>query len=290
MSTASLLSCGSHLLDLSDIGLEVVLHVLQVAHKDLEALRLGTHLLYASSDLLNTVVPTPLLQSAADELNGRANILSRSPTLFLSKFALALLLVLKTKLPASQPLVHAIHAHQLIMSSPLYNASILDHDDLIRIDDGRQTMGDHNGSTPNHQPVKGLLHQFLILGVQSRGSLVEQQDLRILKHGTGDSDTLPLTSGKHNTTLTNLGLVGIRDPHDEIVSIGHLGGTLYTGHGGTLGTVHDVLLNGHSKQDRLLRHKADLHPEPLRVIRADVNSVNQDPALVDIVETGDESN
>merc|ERR1719272_1141144 len=167
----------------------------------------------------------------------------------------------------------------------LYNAAVLHHDDLVRIHDGGQAVSNHDRGTPNHEPVQGLLHKLLVFGVEGRSGLVQEEDLGILKHCTGDSDTLALATGKHHTALTNLRLVGIGNAHDEVVGVGHLGGALHVSHGGSLRTVHDVLLDRHSEKHGLLRHKANLHTEPLGIVGADINTIDEDAALLDIVET-----
>mmetsp|Transcript_54753 Transcript_54753/g.114460 ORF Transcript_54753/g.114460 Transcript_54753/m.114460 type:complete len:273 (-) Transcript_54753:1005-1823(-) len=151
-------------------------------------------------------------------------------------------------------------------------------------------MGHDHRRAANHEAVESLLHELLVLRIEGRRRLVEQKDLRVLEHGAGNRDTLPLAAGEHDAALANLGLVRVGDAHDEVVGIGHLGGALHVGHRGALRAVHDVLLDGHGKQHRLLGNEADLHTEPLRVIGLDVDAVDQNAALVHVIEARDEGN
>mmetsp|Transcript_45993 Transcript_45993/g.144258 ORF Transcript_45993/g.144258 Transcript_45993/m.144258 type:complete len:439 (+) Transcript_45993:721-2037(+) len=63
---------------------------------------------------------------------------------------------------------------------------------------------------------------------------------------------------------------------------------LNAGMSANLGSVHDVVLDRHGKQDWLLLHQTDLVTEPLGIILQDVHSVDKDGASLAIVETLDE--
>jgi hypothetical protein len=57
-----------------------------------------------------------------------------------------------------------------------------------------------------HQRRQRLLDVALGLGVQRRGGLVEDQDRRVLEHGPGDGDALPLPAGQQHAAIADQGV------------------------------------------------------------------------------------
>ena len=114
------------------------------------------------------------------------------------------------------------------MGTTLYYASLVEHEYFIGILNGRQAVGDGHGSTCLHQALKGILYQALTFGVESRGSLVEDEYGWILQYGTGYGDTLPLTTRETTASVTNVGVEALLGSHNEIVGIGYAGSLLYS--------------------------------------------------------------
>jgi hypothetical protein len=90
--------------------------------------------------------------------------------------------------------VHAGLDEQLLVGALLLDAATVDDDDLVRLLDRTQAMGDENHGTTLEITVDGLLDDVLALGVESRGGLVEQKNNRPTNKGTGDCDSLLLTA------------------------------------------------------------------------------------------------
>ena len=55
------------------------------------------------------------------------------------------------------------------------------------------------------------------------GSLIKQQDRRILEQGARNSHALLLSSAESDATLADLGLVGFRERHDTVMHLRRLG-------------------------------------------------------------------
>src|SRR5690606_24015995 len=70
----------------------------------------------------------------------------------------------------------------------------LAHDhDLVDVLDGRQAVRDDDAGASLHQLLEGALDQFLRLGVDVGGGLVEhEQDVGVLHQGSGEGDELLL--------------------------------------------------------------------------------------------------
>jgi hypothetical protein len=134
----NLLAARRHVLHLLREGLELCLHVLQLPDKRLEPVGLRAHLLHTRRNLLNAVISASLLQCAPDELHGAGNHALVLGGLGGHCSPLLVGLALEAELSASEALVDAVHADQLVVCAALDNATILDHDDLVRVHDGRQ--------------------------------------------------------------------------------------------------------------------------------------------------------
>mmetsp|Transcript_41162 Transcript_41162/g.64307 ORF Transcript_41162/g.64307 Transcript_41162/m.64307 type:complete len:368 (-) Transcript_41162:934-2037(-) len=174
------------------------------------------------------------------------------------------------------------------MGSLLHYLAALDNRNDVRIADGGQPVCHNNASPANHQAIQSLLDKLLALSIQRACSLVKQEDLRILEQGTSNSNALLLSPRKHDSTFTTLSIVTLRQRLDEIVGVRQACGLLDTSMCADLGAVHDVVLDGHGKEDWLLLHKPDLVTQPLWVILKDVHSVDQDGTTLAVVETLDE--
>ena len=81
----------------------------------------------------------------------------------------------------------------------------------------------------NHQLVQRFLNQLLVFAVKSACGLVQQQDAGVFENGTRDYNALALASTQHDTAFSNRSAVPVRNAHDEIMRIGHFGGTLDVG-------------------------------------------------------------
>ena len=88
----------------------------------------------------------------------------------------------------------AVLSEQTLVGAAFHNLSVVEHTDLIGILDRTQTVGDGHGGTCLHQTLQSILYQTLAFGVESRGSFIEDEDRGILQDGTGDGDTLALTT------------------------------------------------------------------------------------------------
>mmetsp|Transcript_73984 Transcript_73984/g.173688 ORF Transcript_73984/g.173688 Transcript_73984/m.173688 type:complete len:360 (-) Transcript_73984:725-1804(-) len=168
------------------------------------------------------------------------------------------------------------------------NLAPVHHGDDVGVADGAEAMGHDNAGAPDHQAVEGLLHELLALGVQRARRLVEEQDLGVLEQGAGDGDTLLLPSAKHDAALSALRVVALRQTLDEVVCVGQASGLLDAGVGADLGSIHDVVLNGHGKQYGFLLHQPNLVAQPLGVVLQDVHPVNEDGSTLHVIEPLDE--
>src|SRR5437763_10507229 len=90
--------------------------------------------------------------------------------------------------------IEAARIEQLIVRSALNRATIVEDDDLVGVDDGRQAMSDHDRSPAFGHPVERLLDRLLSPAVERGGRLVQDQDRRGFEQGAGDRNALFLSA------------------------------------------------------------------------------------------------
>src|SRR5262249_61791055 len=93
--------------------------------------------------------------------------------------------------------------NQRVMRTLLHYHSVLEHDDLVGIDEGAQTMRDHDDGASLHQASQRLDHQMLRFRVQSSGWFVQNQNRAVANHRPRDRDALALATRERLTTLAN---------------------------------------------------------------------------------------
>ncbi len=55
-------------------------------------------------------------------------------------------------------------------------------------------MRNDDRGSPRHQPIHSLLDERLGLRIQTRGSLIQNEDRRVCEEGSRGRDALPLTA------------------------------------------------------------------------------------------------
>ena len=96
------------------------------------------------------------------------------------------------------------------MRSLLNDVASMHYDDVVRISDRRQAVGNHNHGSAGRHVVQRLLHDLLCRWVKSAGRFVEQEDVRVGDDGTGDGNALLLAPREGATTLTDLCVVTLQ--------------------------------------------------------------------------------
>ena len=75
--------------------------------------------------------------------------------------------------------------------------------------DRREPVRDDEHRAAGEQPVDGLLHEPLGLGVERRRRFVENEDRRIDEQRARDGETLPLAAGEPRAALAEDGVVAV---------------------------------------------------------------------------------
>ena len=170
------------------------------------------------------------------------------------------------------------------MRAALDDHAVVEHENLVGVDDGRQPMRDDQRGAIARHAVELVLDVPLGVAVERRGRLVEQQDRRALQNGAGNGDALLLAARQFQAALADFGLVALGRAPDEAVDLRLARRLLDLGVARIPAAVADVVADGVVEQHGILRHHADGGAQrSLRHI-ADVLAVDQDAAAADVVE------
>ena len=127
------------------------------------------------------------------------------------------------------------------------------------------------------------MHQSLAFRIEGRGGLVEDEDRRILQDGTGDADTLALTTRESSATIADVRIESVFALRNEVVGVGYLRGLLYLLLSGIVHAKRDVVPERVVEEDGLLIHVAYQLTQVVYAQILHVDAVNQHLALLHIV-------
>ena len=105
------------------------------------------------------------------------------------------------------------------MGSPFHDAALVDNQDLIRLGDGGEAVGNDEARAPLHQLPEGLLDVDFGPSVHGAGGFVQDQDRRVRQDGPGDGHQLALALGKAGPPLREDRVVPLGKPAKEAVGL-----------------------------------------------------------------------
>ena len=109
------------------------------------------------------------------------------------------------------------------MGAGLHDPPFVHHHDPVGLEDGGQSMGDHQCGAAAHGRVEGLLDQLLVLCIEGARGFVQEQDRRLADQGPGNGETLPLASRQAPGALPKGRLEPFRKPCNEGLRLGGAG-------------------------------------------------------------------
>ena len=174
------------------------------------------------------------------------------------------------------------------MGSDAANRAVIQHDNLIRILYGRDTLGNDNlGGIGNLLP-ESLPDHGVRMGIHRAGGIVQNQDSRLLQQGSGNTETLLLSAGHIAAALLNPGVILLREALDKFIGAGQLTDADQLLIAGVLIAPAQVFLDGAGKQHVLLKHHGHLIPEGIQVVIPDVDAAYPDASSCYVIQSGDQ--
>ena len=107
--------------------------------------------------------------------------------------------------------VEAVARNEIVMASLFDDVSIIENDDLVRIGDGSQAMGDDDYRFACAKGSDCSLDERFVLRVERSRGFVKEDHGGVFQEGTRDGEALALPSGQSGAVLAvNLNLPRIR--------------------------------------------------------------------------------
>ena len=163
------------------------------------------------------------------------------------------------------PRVPAAQGQQLRMRAPLRDATPVDDHDLVRLDDRRQPVGDHQACAVAHQRLQGRLHQRFVGRVQGARRFVQDEDARVLQDGPGDGQPLTLPAREAVAPVARDRLVALRQARDQVVDLCRPRRSLHLFPRRVRPPVAQVLQHRRVEEEGLLRDHRHLRPQPVQL-------------------------
>lgn len=94
-----------------------------------------------------------------------------------------------------------------LVRAALGDAALLEHDDAVRLLDGREAVRDGDCRAALRDAVERRLHDLLAAHVDGAGRLVEDQEFGLADYGASDGDALALASGELGAAFADVRVV-----------------------------------------------------------------------------------
>src|SRR5580692_7850572 len=105
------------------------------------------------------------------------------------------------------------------MSALLRDHPTAEDNDRVGIANGAQTMGDGDHGPSLHEALQCFDHESLGFRVESSSGLIEDENRRVANDGAGNSNSLPLASGKSKPSLADHRVVAVGHSGNEFVRV-----------------------------------------------------------------------
>ena len=132
-------------------------------------------------------------------------------------------------------------SQQFFVSSLLYDLSVLDHKDYIRVLDGGQSVGDHDGRASLDDLFYGCLDPLFRDRVDRSCSLVQNNDLRLSDDGPREGYELLLTGREQVSALAYVCIKTILQLIENALERQKIDGILYLFLSGVGSAVYQII-------------------------------------------------
>lgn len=183
---------------------------------------------------------------------------------------------------AGQARIVAARLQQIGVASRLEDAPVAQDHEAIRVDDGREPVGDEERRSAADEPVERLLDERLAPGVERARGLTE--DGRVLEERAGDRESLAPAAGEARGALADLRRVPLRDLHDGLVRAGRARRVLHPLLRGVGAPVGDDVTLRVVEEGGILHDDAEVPPQVALLGVAQVLAIDADASVGRVVE------
>ena len=160
------------------------------------------------------------------------------------------------------------------MRTALFDAALIDYNDLVRVADSGKAMRDDDRRPVLRQPLERSLYVPLTLVVERRGRLIQDQDARIFQKDARNGDALLLPAGKTRAAFADRRVVTELQALDKIMDIRVLCGGDDLLVGGARLSISDVVADRAAEHIYVLLYDADRASERFQGDVAHILAVN----------------
>src|SRR6185312_4834543 len=160
-------------------------------------------------------------------------------------------------LPVPHAGIKAVLGQQRAVGAALDDCALVEHDDLVGGDDGRQPVGDNERGAALGDALQSILDVLLGVAVERGGGLVQHQNRRRLEDRAGDGDALLFTAGELEAALADFGVVALGRLPDDAVDLRERSRLLHLAVARLPAPIAYVVADGVVEQHGVLRHHAD---------------------------------
>src|SRR5918994_4326028 len=126
-------------------------------------------------------------------------------------------LLLSPELQLVEAMVEPALCQELPMASALSDLAMLEHQNLVRMEDGAQTVCHHEAGAARHQLRDGPLDLALGFGIYRAGCLIQNQDCGIQCQRPREAQKLALSDTEAAPAFSQAMAVPLWEPFDESV-------------------------------------------------------------------------
>src|SRR5215470_8732690 len=102
-----------------------------------------------------------------------------------------------------EAIVNAALGEKLLMRALFAQAAFVKDEDAIRVLNGAEAVGNHEGGASGKQAAQGFADLQFSFSIHARSGFIENQKSRIVGQGAGEIDELALANGKRRAPLVN---------------------------------------------------------------------------------------
>src|SRR6187455_1126354 len=124
-----------------------------------------------------------------------------------------------TELERIETMICAARIQKLRVRAALDYLPSVEKKNLVGMDDCGQAVRDYKHGSPLQQPIDGLLHKSLGLGIECRCCFIEDQNGWITEQGPCNRDSLALSTGQSSAPLAKDRVVSLWQFRDELMRI-----------------------------------------------------------------------
>ncbi len=166
--------------------------------------------------------------------------------------------------------------------SPLHNAN------LVSMDDGGQSVCNHQNRLSSQELIQRFLNQVLIFGVGKSRCFIQQNNGRILQNCSCQRYALHFATGKINTFCTDDSVCALWEFFQNIITLRQMKRMEDSLSGGIRCVKGYIIQNRHLEKARVLKYDADLlHPRIIIHI-PDIHAADFDGTVLNVPKPGNE--